>query len=188
MKAITQYKYGTPDVLKLEEVDKPVVGDDDVLLRIQAASINQADWHLLTGTPRIARLAFELFKPKQNIPGLDVAGQVEEVGANVTRFKPGDEVFGENKGAYAEYVCVPEDRIALKPDNLTPLQGHACRGGHGLAGVAGQGANPIRDQGIDHRCFGRRRNICRSDRKIIWSGSDRSVQSNECGDGPIHRR
>jgi len=141
MKAITEYKYGTPDVLKLEEVDKPIVGDDDVLLRVQAASINQADWHFLTGTPRIARLAFGLFKPKQNIPGIDVAGQVEEVGANVTRFKPGDEVFGENKGAYAEYVCVPEDRIALKPDNLTPEQAAAVPV---AAGTALQG---LRDKG-----------------------------------------
>ena len=125
MKAITQYKYGTPDVLKFEDIDNPVVGDDDVLLRVQAASVNKGDWHLLTGTPRIARLAFGLFRPKQIIPGLDVAGQVEEVGANVTRFKSGDEVFGEVKGSYAEYVCVPEDRIILKPDNLTPEQAAA---------------------------------------------------------------
>ena len=89
MKAITQYKYGTPGVLKFEDIDNPVVGDDDVLLRVQAASVNKGDWHLLTGTPRIARLAFGLFRPKQIIPGLDVAGQVEEVGANVTRFKSG---------------------------------------------------------------------------------------------------
>jgi NADPH:quinone reductase-like Zn-dependent oxidoreductase len=130
MKAITQYKYGTSDVLKLEEVDKPVVGDDDVLLRVQAAFVNQADWHLLTGTPSIARLAFGLFKPKQKIRELDVAGQVEQVGANVTRFQPGDEVFGENKGAYAEYVCVPEDRIVLKPDkpDAGASSGRACHG------------------------------------------------------------
>lgn len=125
MKAITQYKYGSPDVLKLQEVDKPVVKDNDVLLRVQAASVNQADWHLLTGTPRIARVAFGLFKPKQKIAGLDVAGQVEAVGANVTKFHVGDEVFGENKGAYAEFICVPENRIALKPANLTPEQAAA---------------------------------------------------------------
>ncbi len=118
MKAIVYDTYGSPDVLELREVDKPVVQDDDVLVRVHAASVNPADWHLLTGTPYIARLAAGLRKPKVQIPGLDVAGRVEAVGSNVTQFRPGDEVFGAHSSACAEYVCVPEDAIALKPANL----------------------------------------------------------------------
>lgn len=120
MKAIIQRSYGSPDVLELQEVDKPIVKDDEVLVRVHAASVNQADWFLLTGTPYIARMAFGVFKPKRGIPGRDVAGRVEAVGRNVAQFQIGDEVFGEQDGgAYAEYVCVPEDQISLKPANLT---------------------------------------------------------------------
>jgi len=119
MKAIVQDKYGSPDVLELREIDQPVVKDDDVLVRVHAASVNPADWHLLTGTPYVARMASGLRKPKVQIPGLDMAGRVEAVGGNVTQFRPGDEVFGQNASAYAEYVCVPEDGIAPKPANLT---------------------------------------------------------------------
>ncbi len=120
MKAIVYHKYGSPDVLELQEVDKPVVKDDEVLVRVHAASVNPADCALLTGTPYIVRImGFGLLKPKNSVPGLDVAGRVEAVGRNVTQFQPGDEVFGQNSMAYAEYVCVPEDGIVLKPANLT---------------------------------------------------------------------
>ena len=119
MKAIVYHKYGSPEVLELQEIDKPVVKDDDVLVRVHAASVNPLDWHLLTGTPYIARIGAGLLKPKREIPGVDVAGRVELVGRNVQQFQPGDEVFGGSRGAYAEYVCVPEDRIVLKPANLT---------------------------------------------------------------------
>ena len=119
MKAIVQRKYGSPDVLELQEVDTPEPRDGEVLLRVHASSVNQADWIALTGRPYAARLAFGLVRPKRRIPGLAVAGRVEAVGRDVTLFTPGDEVFGEVQSAYAEYVCVPEQRIWRNPTNLT---------------------------------------------------------------------
>jgi len=125
MKAIVQDKYGSPDVLELREIDQPVVKDDDVLVRVHAASVNPADWHLLTGTPYVARMASGLRKPKVQIPGLDMAGRVEAVGGNVTQFRPGDEVFGQNASAYAEYVCVQALFVVRKPANLSFAQAAA---------------------------------------------------------------
>ena len=130
MKAITFDEYGSPDVLRLQEIDKPVVHEDDVLVRVRAASANPYDWHLLTGKPYLARLQFGLRKPKVRGLGADLAGQVEAVGKNVTQFRPGDEVFGEVNGevpgqplldlsSFGEYVCVSEDSVALKPTNLS---------------------------------------------------------------------
>ena len=120
MKAIVYNKYGTPDVLELEDIDTPVVGDDEVLIRVHASSVNAGDWHMMTGTPYLIRPMAGLLKPKRNIPGGDVAGRIEAVGADVTEFAPGDEVFGEIEGgAYAEYVAVPAHDIVLKPANLT---------------------------------------------------------------------
>jgi NADPH:quinone reductase-like Zn-dependent oxidoreductase len=123
MKAVVSTKYGPPDVLEWTEVGKPVPEDDEVLLKVHAASVNPADWHLLRGEPYIARLQLGLRKPKERVLGCDVAGQVEAVGENVTLFRPGDEVFGcpfmHGFGAFAEYVCVPEDLLAPKPANLS---------------------------------------------------------------------
>jgi NADPH:quinone reductase-like Zn-dependent oxidoreductase len=119
MKAIVQDRYGSPDVLELQEVDQPEPRDDEVLVQVHAASVNQADWIALTGKPYAARLAFGLLRPKRRIPGIAMAGRVAAVGRNVTQFKPGDEVFGEVHSAYAEYVCVTEDQIGRKPTNLT---------------------------------------------------------------------
>jgi NADPH:quinone reductase-like Zn-dependent oxidoreductase len=119
MKAIVQDKYGSPDVLNFRDVDKPEPLDDEVLVRIHAAAVNTADWIALTGRPYAARLAFGLFRPKLRIPGIAMAGRVAGVGRNITKFKPGDEVFGEVHSAYAEYVCVAADRIGSKPTNLT---------------------------------------------------------------------
>ena len=120
MKAIVYPKYGSPDVLELQEVDKPPITDGEVRVRVHAASLNPLDWHFLRGKPFIVRLFAGLVKPKRKIPGVDVAGQVEGVGGKVTRFQRGDEVFGEsNGGACAEYVCVSEDGLSLKPTNLT---------------------------------------------------------------------
>ncbi len=121
MKAILQPAYGLPDVLRLAEVDRPVVRDDGVLVRVIAASLNKADWHLLTGTPYLIRAAgFGLLEPKQPIPGRAMAGRVEAVGRNVRAFQVGDEVFGEiERGAFAEYVCVGEQEVAHKPADLT---------------------------------------------------------------------
>jgi NADPH:quinone reductase-like Zn-dependent oxidoreductase len=123
LKAIVYEKYGSPDVLQLKEVEKPNPKDDEVLVKIYAASINDGDNSLVKGSPFIARLSSGLLKPKHTIPGGDVAGQVEAVGRNVAQFKPGDEVFGDigesGFGAYAEYVSVPENVLALKPVNMT---------------------------------------------------------------------
>ena len=118
MKAIVCHRYGSPDVLQLQDVDRPVVKDDGVLVRIHSASVNPLDWHTLTGKPYLLRMT-GLRKPKRAIQGVDAAGRVEAVGRNVTLFQPGDEVFGASSGAFAEYVCVSEDRIVLKPANLT---------------------------------------------------------------------
>src|SRR3989442_8104654 len=92
MKAMVQVKYGSPDVLQLRDIDKPVVKDDEVLVRVHAAAVNIGDWHLLRGTPYIMRMVVGLLKPKREIPGLDLAGEIEAVGTNVKQFRPGDEV------------------------------------------------------------------------------------------------
>jgi NADPH:quinone reductase-like Zn-dependent oxidoreductase len=120
MKAIIHYDYGSPDVLQFEGVEKPVPNDNQVLVRVRAASVNPADWHLMRGTPYLGRILMTgLRKPKITRLGIDIAGEVEAVGRNVTQFKPGDEVFGSARGAFAEYVCTPERALAMKPDNMT---------------------------------------------------------------------
>jgi NADPH:quinone reductase-like Zn-dependent oxidoreductase len=120
MKAIVQHAYGSANDLKLETVDTPALGDDDVLIKVRAAAVNHADLVYTTGRPLIARLAFGLRKPKDGIRGKDVAGVVEAVGSNVTRFRPGDEVYGEvDNGSFAEYVVAPAGMVAVKPANLS---------------------------------------------------------------------
>ncbi|MFQ5837611.1 MAG: NAD(P)-dependent alcohol dehydrogenase [Thermoplasmata archaeon] len=119
MKAMVYQKYGSPDVLELQEVDKPTVTDGEVLVRVHAASANPLDWHFLRGTPLVVRIWAGLVKPKRKILGVDVAGRVEAVGGKVTQFQPSDEIFGMKSGAFAEYLCVPEDGVVLKPANLT---------------------------------------------------------------------
>ena len=123
MRAIVYHKYGSPDVLKLEEVQKPVPQDNEVLVKVLAASAAAGDLHLLRATPFLIRLSSGLLKPKNTILGAAMAGRVEAVGGNVTQFQPGDEVFGDLSkcgfGAFAEYVCASEDALALKPTRLT---------------------------------------------------------------------
>jgi NADPH:quinone reductase-like Zn-dependent oxidoreductase len=118
MKAVVYYNYGSPDVLKCEEIEKPTAGDNEVLIKVRAASVNPLDRFFMRGTP-IVRILPGLRKPKVTRLGVDVAGQVEAVGRNVTQFKPGDEVFGVCRGAFAEYVCAVEDKLALKPANIS---------------------------------------------------------------------
>ncbi len=124
MRAIVRNTYGSPDVLKLEEVEKPHLTDDGVLVRVRAASVNAGDWYALTGTPYVARAQQGLLKPKSQLLGVDFAGTVEAVGRDVTQFRPGDEVFGGRSGAFAEYVCV-RVAVAPKPANLTFVQAAA---------------------------------------------------------------
>ena len=123
MKAVVYTEYGSPDVLQFKEVEKPTPKDDEVLIKIHAAAITAGDVIVLKGEPFVTRFATGLQKPKNTIPGKEMAGRVEAVGGNVTQFQPGDEVFGDLSvagwGAFAEYVSVPENAIALKPANLT---------------------------------------------------------------------
>ena len=119
MKAIVYYNYGSPDVLRCEEIEKPVAGDNEVLIKVRAASANPLDWRLMRGAPFLIRVLAGLHKPKIKRLGRDVAGRVEAVGRDVTRFKPGDSVFGTCRGAFAEYACAPESELVLKPDKVT---------------------------------------------------------------------
>ncbi len=145
MKAIVYHSYGSPDVLQFEEVEKPAPRDDEVLIKVSAASVNAADWHLLRADPFLARLYNGLLKPKRTILGSDVAGRVEAVGSNVKQFQPGDEVFGNlfesGWGGFAEYVCAREGSWVLKPASVTFEEAAAVP----LAGVTAlQG---LRDKG-----------------------------------------
>src|SRR3954451_22997505 len=144
MKAIVQREYGSPDTLRLEDVDRPDAGPGQVLVRVRAASVNAADWHVMRGDPKLARLQLGVRRPKAAVRGRDFAGEVAEVGAGVTHVEPGDEVFGETgmaDGAFAEYVRAPAGQVAPNPAGLTfeqaaavPLAG--CTALEGLRDVA----------------------------------------------------
>ena len=119
MKAIVYTKYGSPDVLQFREVEKPLPTDHQLLIKVQAASVNALDWHLMRGKPFLVRIAGNgLRKPKDQRLGVDLAGRVEAVGSKVTQFRPGDEVFGRGFGAFAEYVCAGEEDVVLKPATI----------------------------------------------------------------------
>ena len=141
MKAIIQTRYGSPDVLQFTDVDKPVAKDDEVLVHVHAAAINIGDWHLLRGMPYVVRLVAGLRRPRREVPGLDIAGQVEAVGADVREFGPGDEVFGWCKGAFAEYACAAASNLLPTASNLT-LEQSAAVGDSAFTALAA-----VRDQG-----------------------------------------
>ncbi|HEY6629372.1 MAG TPA: NAD(P)-dependent alcohol dehydrogenase [Acidimicrobiia bacterium] len=116
MKAIVQDRYGSPDVLELRDIEQPVPGDDEVLIQVRAAGVDPGVWHLMTGLPYLVRvMGYGLAKPKNGVRGRDVAGRVEAVGKHVTRFRPGDDVFGTCEGSFAEFATARQDRLALKP-------------------------------------------------------------------------
>ncbi len=123
MKAIVYEKYGLPDVLRLENVEQPVPANDELLIKVKASSINSWDWDLITGEPKLYRLLSGLFKPKNKTPGFDVAGIVEALGKDVTKFRPGDEVVGDMAealmGAFAEFTCAKEKDVVLKPSSVS---------------------------------------------------------------------
>ncbi|HZO67883.1 MAG TPA: NAD(P)-dependent alcohol dehydrogenase [Kribbellaceae bacterium] len=120
MKAIVQDTYGSTDVLELRDIDRPEIAPDEVLVRVRAAGVDRGVWHLMAGLPYPIRFAgYGIRTPKTPTPGMDLAGVVEAVGADVTRFRPGDEVFGIGKGTYAEFARAPEKKLAPKPANLT---------------------------------------------------------------------
>jgi NADPH:quinone reductase-like Zn-dependent oxidoreductase len=143
MKAMTQARYGSAGVLALDDIAVPVVGDEEVLIRVHAAGVGPDVWHLMTGLPYFVRLmGFGLRKPKNRVPGRDVAGTVEAVGRDVAGFRQGDEVFGSSPGAFAEYACARAENFAPKPANLTfeqaagvPVSG--CTALHGLRDAGG---------------------------------------------------
>jgi NADPH:quinone reductase-like Zn-dependent oxidoreductase len=141
MKAASYTEYGSADVVRLKDVERPVPKDDEVLIRVCAASVNAYDCHFMHGEPRAMRLATGLRRPKDGRLGVDVAGRVETAGKNVTEFKPGDEVFGVSRGAFAEYACPSASRVALKPLNVSFEQAAATP----IAGITAlQG---LRDKG-----------------------------------------
>jgi NADPH:quinone reductase-like Zn-dependent oxidoreductase len=142
MKAIAQYRYGSADVLEFRDIEEPVVGENDVLVRVHAAGCGPDVWHLMTGMPYMARLAIGLRRPKIAVRGWDVAGTVEGVGANVTRFEPGDDVMGTAEhGSFAELAVTPTDKLVLKPAALSVEQGAALP----ISGITALRA--VRDEG-----------------------------------------
>jgi NADPH:quinone reductase-like Zn-dependent oxidoreductase len=157
--------------------------------KIRAASVNPLDWHFMRGTPYAVRIGAGLRKPKVAQLGADVAGQVEAVGRNITQFKPGDQVFGTCKGAFAEYACAPESAVVMMPDNLTFEQRLArrlrylprCRAFATMESSAWS-------DGLDQGRVGSDGYVRCADRQVIRRRRDRRVQHEECGHGPIHRR
>jgi NADPH:quinone reductase-like Zn-dependent oxidoreductase len=141
MKAMVQDTYGTAEVMELRNIDKPEIGDNEVLIRIRAAGVNPADWAVMSGLPYIARPVYGLRRPKVSVRGTDVAGTVEAIGSGVTRFKIGDAVYGSSNGSYAEYAAAAEEKLAPKPANLTFEQAAAVP----MAGLVALQA--VRDHG-----------------------------------------
>ncbi|KAA3636612.1 MAG: NAD(P)-dependent alcohol dehydrogenase [Calditrichaeota bacterium] len=142
MQAILRTTYGSSDILKFMETDKPVPKDNQILIKVSAASVNPLDWHVLRGDPFLIRLmGFGILKPKHKIIGADMSGTVEAVGKDVTQFKTGDEVFGSGMGGFAEYACIPESRAVIKPASMSFEQAAAVP----IAGVTALQA--LRDHG-----------------------------------------
>ena len=141
MKAVVQDTYGSPDVMELRDIDKPLIKEDEVLVRVRAAAVNPPDWASVTGVPYIARPSFGLRKPRNGVRGSDVAGTVEAAGKNVTRLQAGDEVFGAGTGTFAEYAVASEKNLVLKPASITVEQAAAVP----MAGLTALQA--LRDQG-----------------------------------------
>jgi NADPH:quinone reductase-like Zn-dependent oxidoreductase len=171
MKAIVYTKYGSADVVQLRDIEKPAPKDNEVLVKVMAASANAYDWHFLSADIFLIRLMGGLLKPKNNRLGADMAGRVEAVGSAVKQFKPGDEVFGEigawGNGAFAEYVCVPERAFALKPANLSFER---------PAGSARRRPDSGGKKGFNQRRLRRCGHICSADCQILRRGSNGGVQ------------
>ena len=187
MQAIVYSEFGSPDVLHLEEIDKPVPKDREVLVRVRAAAANPLDWHFIRGEPAVMRL---MGKPNGRTPGVDLAGQVEQVGAKVTEFRVGDEVFGSGRGAFAEYACASVDNVALKPKALTYEQAAAipvaaCTALHRTSRSWTASAGTER---AHQRRRGRRRDVRRADREGARRERDRRVQHEQRRPGPLDRR
>ena len=189
MKAIVYTKYGSPDVLQFKEVEKPAPTDGQILVKIYAASANPLDWHLMRASPFLARLAGGLRKPKDPRLGADFAGRVEAVGANVAQFQPGDEVFGASTGAFAEYICVAESEVALKPADLSFEQAAVVpvAATTALQGLRDYGTDSHRAKDAGEWCLWWRGDVCRADRQSIRHRGHGRVQHAQPGYGAFHR-
>ena len=191
MKAIVRDTYGPPDVLELQEVEKPELADDGVLVRVRAASVNRVDWYDVTGTPWIARPMTGLRGPKSRLIGRDFAGTVEAVGKDVTDLQPGDDVFGGKSGggSFAEYVCVRDgSRAEAGQPDVRGGGGRARRGAHRAPGSSRQGAASAGAEGPRQRRLGRGGHVRRADRQSARRGGDRRLQHEERRPGAIARR
>ena len=165
MQAIVHDTYGPPEVLELREIDKPLIGDDDVLIRVHAAGLDPSVWHLTTGLPYLVRIMYGLRKPKTPVRGWDVGGVVEVVGKSVTQFWPGDEVLGTCRGAFAEYASAGADKLLPKPANLTLVQAAGVPVSACTALQALRYAGNVRAACADQRCGRRRGDLRGADRQ-----------------------
>jgi NADPH:quinone reductase-like Zn-dependent oxidoreductase len=189
MKAIVYDHYGPPEVLQLQEIEIPTPTDEEVLIRIRAASVNPYDWHFMRGTPKFARLFMGLGKPKSPRLGADVAGIVEAVGRNVTKFKPGDAVFGTAKGAFAEYACGKESDLALKPAEVAFEQAASVpiAGLTALQGLRDNGQLKSSQTVLINGAAGGGGHICGADCPSFRRSGHRRLQHTEPGHGSVHR-
>ncbi len=183
MQAVVYTKYGPPEVLHLEDVEKPTPMDNEVLVEIHAASVNAKDWRLLRADPFLIRLMYGgLFKPKYQILGADIAGRVEAVGRNVTEFRPGDEVYGDvgecGLGGFAEYVSTPEDVLAKKPANISFEEAAAVpmAAVSALQGLRDDGRDSTGAEGSDQWRIRRCGYVCGADCQVVWGRSHRRLQ------------
>ncbi|MEV6965672.1 NAD(P)-dependent alcohol dehydrogenase [Hamadaea sp. NPDC051192] len=148
MKAIVRERYGSAEVLTLREVDRPVAGDKEVLIRVEAAGVDRGAWHMMTGEPRVMRLVTGLRRPRSSALGMDLAGVVVAVGARVTQFAVGDEVFGSGTGAFAEYATAKPDKLARRPAGMTAVQAAALPVSGATAHLATRTANVRKGQSV----------------------------------------
>ena len=192
MKAVVQDVYGSTDALRFEDIEMPVIGDDEVLVRVRAAGVDPGVWHLMTGRPYLVRLmGMGVRRPKVPVRGRDLSGVVEAVGSRVTRFIPGDEVYGVTTlGSFAEYARSRESDLARKPANLTFEQAAAVpvSGMTALQGLRDVGRRAARPARAGHRRGRRRRLLRRPAGPRVRRPRDGHVQHREDRPRPVHRR
>jgi hypothetical protein len=189
MKVISQDRYGSPEMLRFRETNRPVVEDNRVLVSVRAASVNPLDWHITRGLPYILRLFVGLRRPRNRVRGADVTGHVEALGKNVTLFKPGDEVFGGGRGTFAENTSSLEASLAPKPRGLTFEQAAAIPvAGRTALQPPGQGSGQAWAEGPHQRSWGRRGHVRSADRQVPRGPRHRRNQQGERGTGPFARR
>jgi Alcohol dehydrogenase GroES-like domain len=190
MRAAVYSSYGPPNVIQIKDIEKPIPNDNEVLIKVRAASVNPSDWHLMRGMPYSLRITVGLRKPKITRLGMDVAGHVEAVGRNATQFKPGDEVFGLCRGAFAEYACTSESGLVLKPGNVTFEQAASVPAATftALQGLRDKGKIQPGQQVLINGAAGGVGTFAVQIRQVVRRRGDRRLQYQECGNGPVNRR